>query len=201
MFWAPALPTPFLTESTTSVTDAQTDEAPDRSFSGTAAFSLVYKTYASQVLGYLTARGVEDPEAAMQEVFLSVLPRLHTVHGGDAGLRTFIFSVAHARMVDDHRRQSRTPVKLPFEAAMDQREDTSAEKEALQRISPREVLALLDGLPREQREVLSLRLVGGLTVEQTAETMDKSAGAVKQLQRRALLKLRELKEVKEYLTP
>ncbi|UKA67331.1 sigma-70 family RNA polymerase sigma factor [Arthrobacter sp. FW306-05-C] len=183
------------------MTDAQTDEAPDQPVSGTAAFSLVYKTYASQVLGYLTARGVEDPEAAMQEVFLSVLPRLNTVHGGEAGLRTFIFSVAHARMVDDYRRQSRTPVKLSFEPELDQREDTSAENEALHRISPREVLGLLDGLPQDQREVLSLRLVGGLSIEQTAEAMDKSAGAVKQLQRRALLKLRELKAVKEYLTP
>jgi len=137
----------------------------------------------------------------MQEVFLSVLPRLDTVHGGEAGLKTFIFSVAHARMVDDHRRQSRAPAKLSFEPELDQREDTSAEKEALQRISPREVLGLLDGLPQDQREVLSLRLVGGLSIEQTAETMDKSAGAVKQLQRRALLKLRELKAVKEYLTP
>jgi len=190
-----------LTESTTSVTDAQTDEAPDRPESGTAAFSLVYKAYASQVLCYLTARGVEDPEAAMQEVFLSVLPRLGTVRGGESGLRTFIFAVAHARMVDDHRRQSRTPAKLPFEPELDRREDMSAEKEALQRIAPREVLRMLDGLPRDQRDVLSLRLVGGLTVEQTAETMEKSAGSVKQLQRRALLKLRELAAVKEYLAP
>ena len=183
------------------MTDAQTDAAPDHAVPGPAAFSLVYKTYASQVLGYLTARAVEDPEAAMQEVFLSVLPRLDTVRGGEAGLRTFIFSVAHARMVDDHRRQSRHPVKLPFEPGLDQREDTSAEKEALQRISPGEVLGLLSGLPQDQREVLSLRLVGGLTVEQTAEAMDKSAGSVKQLQRRALLKLRELAAVKEYLAP
>lgn len=49
--------------------------------------------------------------------------------------------------------------------------------------------------------MLSLRLVGGLTVEQTAETINKSAGAVKQLQRRALLKLRELAAVREYFTP
>jgi RNA polymerase sigma-70 factor (ECF subfamily) len=103
--------------------------------------------------------------------------------------------------VDDHRRQRRSPAKLPFEPELDQREDTSAENEALQRISPAEVLGLLDGLPGDQREVLSLRLVGGLTLEQTAEAMGKSTGAVKQLQRRALLKLRELAAVKEYLTP
>jgi RNA polymerase sigma factor (sigma-70 family) len=197
----PGQTTPSLTESTTSVTDALTDEALRDESRQADVFSLVYRTYASQVLGYLTARGVEDPEAAMQEVFLSVLPRLATMHGGAAGLRTFIFSVAHARMVDDHRRQNRTPAKLPFEPELDQREDSSAEDVALERISPQEVLRLLDGLPGDQREVLSLRLVAGLTVEQAAEAMGKSAGAVKQLQRRALLKLRELSGVKEYLTP
>ena len=137
----------------------------------------------------------------MQEVFLSVLPRLNSVTGGSAGLRTFIFSVAHARMVDDHRRQSRTPAKLPFEPGLDGREDPSAEAEALERIAPREIVGLLESLPDEQREVLSLRLVAGLTVEQTAETMGKSTGAVKQLQRRGILKLREVAAVKEYLQP
>ena len=183
------------------MTDALTDLAPGDQDAGSSGFSAVYRTYASQVLGYLTARGVEDPEAAMQEVFLAVLPRLGTTHGGSAGLRTLIFSVAQARMVDDHRRQSRTPARLPFEPELDQREDSSAEAEALERISPQEVLALLDGLPGEQREVLSLRLVAGLTVEQAAQTLGKSPGAVKQLQRRALGKLRELSAVKEYLRP
>lgn len=84
---------------------------------------------------------------------------------------------------------------------MDHREDSSAEAEALQRISPREVLNLLDGLPRDQREVLALRLVAGHTVEQTAAAMGRTPGSVKQLQRRALGKLRELSAVKEYLRP
>jgi RNA polymerase sigma factor (sigma-70 family) len=181
------------------VTDALTDRDLGDQAAGSSVFSVVYRTYASQVLGYLTARGVEDPEAAMQEVFLSVLPRLGTIHGGSAGLRTFIFSVAHARMVDDQRRQSRTPAKLPFEPGLDQREESSAEAEALERISPQEVLDLLDGLPRDQREILALRLVAGLTVEQSADATGKSSGAVKQLQRRALGKLREFSAVKEYL--
>jgi RNA polymerase sigma factor (sigma-70 family) len=164
-------------------------------------FNIVYRTYGSQVLGYLTARGVDDPEAVMQEVFLAVLPRLETVTGGVAGLRTFIFSIAHARMVDDHRRQRRAPVEVPFEPDLDQREDTSAETEVMQRVAPQEVLDLLHVLPEDQREVLSLRLVGGLTVEQVGDVMGKSAGAVKQLQRRALVKLREQSAVKEYVAP
>ncbi len=183
------------------VTDALTDDVFRARARDPELFSIVYRTYASQVLGYLTARGVEDAEAVMQEVFLAVLPRLQTVTGGVAGLRTFLFSVAHARMVDDHRRQRRTPVELPFEPDLDGREESSAEDEVLQRASPQDVQNLLNVLPDEQREVLSLRLVGGLTVENVADIMGKSAGAIKQLQRRALIRLREQSAVKEYVAP
>jgi len=185
----------------TSVTDALTDDVLRANARDSEFFSLVYRTYASQVLGYLTARGVEDPEAVMQDVFLAVLPRLETVSGGVQGLRTFIFSVAHARMVDDHRRQSRAPAKLPFDAELDLREESSAEAEALERVSPSEVLGLLQGLLDEQKEVLTLRIIGGLTVDQVAAVMGKSPGAVKQLQRRALNRLREETSVKEYVAP
>ena len=137
----------------------------------------------------------------MQEVFLAVLPRLETVTGGVPGLRTFVFSVAHARMVDDHRRRRRAPIELPFEAGLDGREESSAENQVMERVSPQEVQDLLSVLPDEQREVLTLRLVAGLTVEQSAEVMGKSSGAVKQLQRRALIRLREQSAVKEYVTP
>lgn len=183
------------------MTDALIDDAMRGGAGDPEIFNLVYRTYASQVLGYLTARGVEDPEAVMQDVFLAVLPRLDSISGGMSGLRTFIFSVAHARMVDDHRRQSRTPARLSFEPELDQREDSSAETEVLERIAPKEVQRLLGGLLEDQREVLTLRIVGGLTVEQVAEVMGKSAGAVKQLQRRALNRLREEPAVKEYVRP
>ena len=164
------------------MTDALTDDALRARAREPELFSIVYRTYAAQVLGYLTARGVEDPEAVMQEVFLAVLPRLETVTGGVTGLRTFVFSVAHARMVDDHRRRHRAPVELPFEAGLDGREESSAENQVMERVSPQEVQDLLSVLPDEQREVLTLRLVAGLTVEQSAEVMGKSSGAVKQLQ-------------------
>lgn len=183
------------------MTDALTDDALRARAREPEVFNIVYRTYAAQVLGYLTARGVEDPEAVMQEVFLAVLPRLESVTGGVAGLRTFVFSVAHARMVDDHRRRRRAPIELPFEPDLDGREESSAEAEAMERISPQEVQDLLSALPDEQREVLTLRLVAGLTVEQSAEVMGKSNGAVKQLQRRALIRLREQAAVKEYVTP
>jgi RNA polymerase sigma-70 factor (ECF subfamily) len=49
---------------------------------------------------------------------------------------------------------------------------------------------LCEQLPPDQRDVLLLRLVGDMTVEQVAASLDKSRGAVKALQRRALVRLR-----------
>jgi RNA polymerase sigma factor (sigma-70 family) len=189
-------------ESLNPVTDALTDEAL-LALKGNNAelFGAVYQAYAGQVLGYLTAKGVPDPEAVTQDVFLAVLPRLDDISGGVQGLRTFIFSVAHARMVDEHRKQSRSPEQQEFEPDRDTREVSSAETEAMGLLAPKEVTKLLDFLGDEQREVLTLRIVAGLTVEQVAEIMGKSAGAVKQLQRRALITLREHSAVKEYVSP
>ncbi|MGP0222500.1 MULTISPECIES: RNA polymerase sigma factor [unclassified Paenarthrobacter] len=183
------------------MTDALTDDALQALRGNTSElFSAVYQSYAGPVLGYLTAKGVTDPEAVTQDVFLAVLPRLEDLSGGAAGLRTFIFSVAHARMVDEHRKQNRAPEHHEFEPERDTRESDSAESEAMALLAPREVMKLLDHLGSDQREVIALRIVAGLTVEQVADIMGKTAGAVKQLQRRALITLREHSAVKEYVS-
>jgi RNA polymerase sigma-70 factor (ECF subfamily) len=71
----------------------------------------------------------------------------------------------------------------------------------MQLVAPGEVLALLEALGEDQKEVLTLRIIADLTVDQVAEIMGKSAGAVKQLQRRALDRLREHSAVKDYVAP
>jgi RNA polymerase sigma-70 factor (ECF subfamily) len=152
----------------------------------------VYTVLSPKVLGYLRARGVEDPEGLTSEVFLQVIPKLVRLRGGPAELRTFVFSVAHARAVDDVRRRARRPLESPYEPERDERASLSAESAAL--AGPGSVLELLDRLSEDQRAVLSLRVLGDLSLEQTADVVGRSVGAVKQLQRRGLLELRTLVE-------
>ena len=73
------------------------------------ALGVVYRALAPTVQAFLHARGAEDAEGLTNEVFLQVLPRISTLTGGPAGLRTFVFSVAHARAVDEVRRRGRRP--------------------------------------------------------------------------------------------
>ncbi|BAS11715.1 hypothetical protein AHiyo8_00180 [Arthrobacter sp. Hiyo8] len=71
-----------------------------------ALFVDAYREYSPGVCGYLRTRGVEDPEAVTQDVFLALYPQLGDLRGGPAGLRTLIFTIAHARAVDSHRRRA-----------------------------------------------------------------------------------------------
>ena len=154
------------------------------------AFTAIYRELAPAVNGYLRAKGVQDPEAVTNDVFLAVLPRLAELTGGAGGLRTFMFSVAHARVVDDARRRQRQPIITEYDAAEDRRWVGSAETVALDSLGTERIMGLLDGLSDEQRDVLTLRVVAELTIDEVAVIIGRSAGAVKQLQRRALIVLR-----------
>ncbi len=154
------------------------------------ALRAVYDDLSPRVLGYLTSRGASEPEDLTSEVFLSVFTKLPGLTGGAAGLRTFTFSIAHARLVDDLRRRSRREPPVPYDGRRDTRTEASAEDTALLAWEHERVRRLFNLVGGEQRDVLVLRILGDLTVEQVAEVLDTSAGAVKQLQRRGLLALR-----------
>ncbi|WP_323960120.1 sigma-70 family RNA polymerase sigma factor [Arthrobacter sp. JZ12] len=158
----------------------------------TVALNCIYTELSPKVLGYLTARGVDDPEAVTQDVFLSVFSRLSTISGGEQGLRTFAFSVAHARSVDEARKRSRRPAMYSYDPSSDDRTTASAETAALDRLSGDRALQQLQALKADQREVLALRIIADLPLEDVARVVGKSPGAVKQLQRRGLIKLKQL---------
>ena len=154
------------------------------------AFAAIWRELSPAVAGYLAARGAADPDATTSDVFLAVLPRLAELRGGVAGLRTFVFSVAHARLVDERRRGTRRPAAVEFDPNRHDDIWPSAEQEALTRVGTDEVMKVLARLSPDYREVLALRVIADLSVEQAASVMRRSVGAVKQLQRRALLALR-----------
>lgn len=170
-----------------------TDDIVLAATSGDAdALAAVYSALPPRVLGYLRARGADDPEGMTSEVFLHVLRRLGGLVGGADGLRTFVFSVAHARLVDEVRRRARRPAETPYFPERDDRWAPSAEHAALDGAAP--LTELLDRLNDDQRSVITLRVLGDLSIEQTADVLGKTTGAVKQLQRRGLLTLRSMVE-------
>jgi RNA polymerase sigma-70 factor, ECF subfamily len=144
--------------------------------------AVVYRQLAPAVMGYLRAQLVPDPEDLLGEVFLQVARDLHRVRGDEEAVRRWVFSVARHRVIDDARRRARRP-KVAAQAVPDlpagpDRDPFDAELvNALRRLTP------------EQREVVVLRFVADLSLEETARITRRRVGAVKALQHRALSEL------------
>lgn len=163
------------------------------------AFERLYQSLAPAVAGYARAQGAEEPEVTTSEVFLAAFSRLASFVGNEAQLRSFVFTIAHHRIVDERRFRARRPSFESLDArptdtggaAGDRATTASAEDRALDALGTERVQALLQRLGADQRDVLILRVVGDLTVEQVGLALGKSPGAVKALQRRALSRLRK----------
>jgi RNA polymerase sigma factor (sigma-70 family) len=158
------------------------------------ALTEIWHRTSHAVLAYLRGRGVVDAEDMTSEVFLQVFKRIDRFRGGEAELRTFVFSVAHARYVDDCRRIARRGIDAQFDADSHDGMAASAESDALAAISNARVRELINALSPDQRDVLLLRIVADLSLEQTAEVLGKKVGAVKSLQHRGLAALRPVVE-------
>ena len=157
-----------------------------------AAFAVLYEDLVRPVAAYLRARGVHDVDDVTSDVFLAVFSGLGGFVGEQAQFRSRVFTIAHRRAVDGWRRSARQPHEVPYEPDDDGRTAASAESDALEVLGEERVHELLAGLSADQRDVLVLRIVGDLTVEQVGAVVGKRPGAVKALQRRGLASLRRI---------
>jgi RNA polymerase sigma factor (sigma-70 family) len=152
------------------------------------AWARIFEGLAPVVLGYLRANGAVEPEDVLSETFLQVARDLGRFKGDERGFRAWVFSIAHHRLIDASRNAARRPVdpvaEPPEPHGAEVADDASTE--ALANISADEVREILDALSPDQRVVLTLRILGDLTVAEVAKTIGKRAGAVKALQRRGL---------------
>jgi RNA polymerase sigma factor (sigma-70 family) len=145
----------------------------------------LYRSLAPAVRGYLRAHRVDDPDDVLGEVFLHVARDLPRFQGGPDEARRWVFTIAHHRMVDAHRRRRRQPPRSDAEVP-----DGAAP--VVEPIDP-ELLRALDVLTPEQRRVVVLRFVADLSLEEVARVTGRRVGAVKAMQHRALARLaREL---------
>jgi RNA polymerase sigma factor (sigma-70 family) len=153
------------------------------------AWDSLYTGLAPKVLGYLRGVGATEPDDLAGEVFVQVVRDLHRFHGDERAFTAWVLTIAHHRFLDHCRRSSRRPADPVGDVPEPATAVGDAEQDALDVLAGERVRELLAGLSGEQRFVLLLRVVGGLTVEQVATAIGKRPGAVKALQRRGLAAL------------
>ncbi len=153
------------------------------------AYQRLFRSLTGPVASYLRGQGAEDPEGLTNEVFMRAFRQLRNFEGTEAGFRSWVFTIARNAVLDERRRRSRRPV-VDERATPKDEAVPGGEATALTRLRTEEVRALLDELAPDQRDVLLLRVLADLTVDQVAAVLGKQPGAVKQLQRRATAALR-----------
>jgi RNA polymerase sigma factor (sigma-70 family) len=155
------------------------------------AFEVLYKDLAPSVTAYLRLHGAAEPDDLASETFIGVFTGLAGFSGDEDGLRGWVFTIAHRRLLDDWRRRSRRPQLTDDPGDLTTHVGGNVEDDVLARVGAADVERLCGTLPADQRSVLLLRILADLTVEQVAEVMDRSLGSVKALQRRGLRSLRD----------
>jgi len=155
------------------------------------AWRRLYEDLAPTVLRYLRSRGAPDPEDLTGEVFLQVVRRLHQFEGAEAEFRGWVMTIARHRYIDAFRSRSRRPVDPVDDEILTRAAGIAdVEDEALQNLAAGELRAAMTQLSEDQRDVLFLRILAGLSITEVAAATGKSPGAVKSLQARALGALR-----------
>jgi RNA polymerase sigma factor (sigma-70 family) len=149
-----------------------------------AALERIYTTLAPIVVGYLRAQAAVEPEDLCSEVFVAVVRNLARFEGDEAGFRSWVFTIAHRRLIDERRMLVRRPQTARLDEALDLPGDQDVEDRVEHLLGVERVRALCDELAPDQRDVLLLRLLGRLTIDEIAALLGKTPGAVKALQRR-----------------
>ncbi len=155
------------------------------------AFEVLYRDLSPVVTGYLRLHGAAEPDDLASETFIGVFTGLAGFRGDEEALRSWVFTIAHRRLIDDWRKRSRRPQVTDDESDLALLPGGDAEDDALIRVGTEDVHRMCAGLPDDQRSVLLLRVLADLTVEQVAGVMGRSVGSVKALQRRGLRTLRD----------
>ena len=145
--------------------------------------------YCRARVGTAERSGLSADDVA-QEVCLAAITALPNYKDQGRPFLAFIYGIAAHKVADAHRAQGRNrsdPTDaVPERAAA----EPGPEQRALESESNAKMAALLAVLPEKQREILILRVVVGLSAEETAEAVGSSPGAVRVAQHRALARLR-----------
>ena len=146
--------------------------------------------YCRARLGRITGHYYVADDVA-QEVCLAVLAALPRYRDMGRPFASFVFGIASHKVADAVRTASRLAV--PFEDLPDGPDERPGPEETVVAyIEAERTRALLAQLPHHLRELLILRVVTGLSAEETGNVLGMSAGAVRVAQHRALARLRAL---------
>ena len=170
-----------------------------------AAFGRLYQRYVDDVYAYvqLRVRNAALAEDLTQDVFMNAFRGMSRFRW-QGSLAPWLMRIAHNRVANHWRAMGRRPeqVGLPEDDPEDPRPELAGDDARIQRllarpVGPAEIERALSRLTELQQQVIALRFGAGLTLMETADVMERTQNAIKNLQHNALVGLRRQLRVGE----
>lgn len=155
------------------------------------AITALYRELHPSVLRYLRAQAPKDGDDLASQVWVDAAAALVRFTGDESDFRRWLFTIVRRRLTDYRRREGRRRIATDrFEKSLAP-DHLDLERQALTGSEIDVALRHLSGLAPTQAEVVFLRVLAGLDVDDVAAILGKTPGAVRVLQHRALKRLRE----------
>lgn len=150
-----------------------------------AGFVVLFRELQPRLLRYLRTLSGADAEDIASETWVQVIRGLARFSGDAQGFRGWVFTIAHARLVDTRRASGRR-LETPSDTLPEHASEVDVARSAEEIISTEAALAMLRQLPEPQAQVLLLRVVAGLDVTATAQVLGRTPNYVRVLAHRGL---------------
>lgn len=160
----------------------------------TDAFGQLYERYSPAVFRFLFSHidNRLDAEDLTEDVFIRIWRSLPGYRHQGIPFVAYVFRVARNRLIDYYRRSKRNKDQVSLDDIVIGDHQADPGDIVDNGLEHQEIQALLGDLRDDYRMVLTLRFMGDLSPDETAEVMGRTSGAVRVLQHRALAALRKM---------
>lgn len=178
----------------------QPKAARDHPLRTRAAFAHLYETSHMDVFRYtygLTGGHQQDAEDITAETFLKAWDARHTFYGDEAGAVPWLLTIAKRLVIDRARRTQTTPTTIHIEPIMLAAPHSTPEHQVIQAEQAQQLCHLLQILPDDHREIVTLRYLLGWQIQDIAKHLGKKPNTVTVTLKRILERLQTQWHIEE----
>jgi RNA polymerase sigma-70 factor (ECF subfamily) len=163
------------------------------------AFAQLYESHFDKIYRYVVIKigNRTEAEDMTQQVFIKAYESIGSYQYQGFPFSAWLFRIAHNQIVDFIRKASKKPT-VQLDESLPIMGDSDPQGEVELKINIEQVVIATRQLTQAQREVISLRFAGGLSISEVAKAMGRSENAVKALQHSAILALRKVLKAGEH---
>lgn len=153
-----------------------------------SALEVIFRVYQPALTRYLSTRAADLADDVASQTWVSVAESIPRFEGDAIALRGWILTIGRRRLTDEFRRRGR------------RLDDAAAVPAVADNVTPEDVVTsrvgwaqrLLSQLPPQQADVVMMRVIGGLSVDEVAAATNLTRANVRVLSHRGLARLQEL---------